>query len=87
MLGAQNMCWEAEGQFTGEISPEMLKELGLDLVMVGHSERRHGFGESNEMENKKSKKGFGIWIYHFAVCGETLEEKGLESVRKFYVHS
>ena len=60
MLGAQNMCWESEGQYTGEISPEMLQELGLDLVMVGHSERRHGFGESNEIENKKVKKNMAL---------------------------
>ncbi len=77
MLGAQNMCWEAEGQFTGEISPEMLKELGLDLVMVGHSERRHGFGESNEMENKKVKKALEYGFTTLLCVGETLEEKGV----------
>lgn len=52
-LGAQNMCWEEEGQFTGEISPLMLKELNLELVMIGHSERRHVFGETDFEENKK----------------------------------
>ena len=57
-LGAQNMCWEDEGQFTGEISPVMLEELDLHLVMVGHSERRHVFGESNIEENKKML----VWI-------------------------
>ena len=54
-LGAQNMCWEDQGQFTGEISPCMLEEMGLDLVMIGHSERRHVFGESDVEENKKVK--------------------------------
>lgn len=52
-LGAQNMCWAEQGQFTGEISPIMLQELGLELVMIGHSERRHVFGERDEDENRK----------------------------------
>ena len=52
-LGAQNMCWEDEGQFTGEISPVMLEELNLHLVMAGHSERRHVFGEGDIEENRK----------------------------------
>ncbi len=75
MLGAQNMCWESEGQYTGEISPEMLQELGLDLVMVGHSERRHGFGESNEIENKKVKKALEYGFTTLLAIGETKEEK------------
>ena len=54
-LGAQNMNWEDEGQFTGDISPVMLKELGLDLVMIGHSERRHVFRETDAEENQKVK--------------------------------
>lgn len=49
-LGAQNMGWEQEGQFSGEISPVMLKEVGMELVMIGHSERRHVLGETEEAE-------------------------------------
>lgn len=75
MLGAQNMCWESEGQFTGEISPEMLKELNLDLVMIGHSERRHGFGESDKIENKKVKKALEYGFTTLLAIGETAEEK------------
>lgn len=74
-LGAQNMCWEEQGQFTGEISPLMLNELGLDLVMIGHSERRHVFGETDVEENKKVlcslKHGFTTLL----CVGETGEEK------------
>lgn len=85
MLGAQNMCWEAEGQFTGEISPEMLKELGLDLVMIGHSERRHGFGETNSVENKKVLKAQEYGFTTLLAVGETKEEKefgvGIETIR------
>ncbi|MGN0412662.1 MAG: triose-phosphate isomerase [Lachnospiraceae bacterium] len=75
MLGAQNMCWEEEGQFTGEISPLMLKELGLDLVMVGHSERRHTFGEDDYTENKKVLKGLEHGFTVLLAVGETAQEK------------
>ena len=75
MLGAQNMCWEDEGQFTGEISPLMLQELGLDLVMIGHSERRHGFKESDYTENKKVRKALDSGFTTLLCVGETEQEK------------
>ena len=74
-LGAQNMCWEDQGQFTGEISPLMLKELGLDLVMIGHSERRHVFGETDAEENKKVKAALNHGFTTLLCIGETAEEK------------
>ena len=75
MLGAQNMCWEEEGQFTGEISPLMLMELGVDLVMTGHSERRHGFGEDNYMENRKVLCALEHGFTSLLCIGETSREK------------
>lgn len=74
-IGAQNMCWEDEGQFTGEISPIMLKELGLDLVMIGHSERRHVFGETDAEENKKVKAALNHGFTTLLCIGETADEK------------
>lgn len=74
-LGAQNMCWEEQGQFTGEISPLMLGELGLDLVMIGHSERRHVFGESDVEENKKVLCALDHDFTTLLCIGETGEEK------------
>lgn len=52
-LGAQNMAWESEGPYTGEISPVMLKETGVSIVEIGHSERRHIFGETDAQAEKK----------------------------------
>lgn len=77
-LGAQNMCWEEEGQFTGEISPKMLKEIGIDLVMIGHSERRHVFGETDEEENKKVKCGLEHGFTTLLCIGEMAEDKKYE---------
>lgn len=75
LLGAQNMCWEEQGQFTGEISPLMLNELQLALVMIGHSERRHLFRETNADENKKVLAALDHDLTALLCIGETEEEK------------
>ena len=75
-LGAQNMSWEDQGQYTGEISPCMLEEIGLNLVMIGHSERRHIFGEQNIEENKKVIAAINHGFTALLCIGETAEEKG-----------
>lgn len=74
-IGAQNMCWEDQGQFTGEISPLMLKEVGIDLVMIGHSERRHVFGETDIQENRKVHACLRHGMNVLLCVGETEEEK------------
>lgn len=79
-LGAQNMHWEDRGAFTGEISPLMLKEIGIDYVIIGHSERRQYFNETDETVNKKVKAALKYDIKPIICVGETLEEreKGME---------
>lgn len=74
-LGAQNMCWEERGQFTGEISPLMLREVGCDLVMIGHSERRHVFLETDDMERRKVRCALDHGLPVLLCIGETEEEK------------
>lgn len=74
-IGAQNMCWEEEGQFTGEVSPCMLEEIGVRFVMVGHSERRHIFKETDIQENYKVKTALKHNFTALLCVGETAEEK------------
>ena len=76
-LGAQNMGWEDQGQFSGEISPLMLKEVGTEIVMIGHSERRHVLLETDEMENKKVLCALRHGFTPLLCIGETGEEKRL----------
>lgn len=74
-LGAQNMYHEDEGAFTAEISPSMLKSVGCQYVILGHSERRQIFGETNEFINKKVKKAIAAGLIPIVCVGETLEER------------
>lgn len=74
-LGAQNMHFEESGAFTGEISASMLKSVGVEYVILGHSERRTIFGENNEIINKKMKKALSSGLKPIFCVGETLEER------------
>jgi len=75
LLGAQNMHWEEQGQFTGEISPLMLDELGIDIIEIGHSERRHVFGETDEHCNKKVLSALAHGFVPLLCVGETAQQK------------
>ncbi|MED4016565.1 triose-phosphate isomerase [Sutcliffiella cohnii] len=74
-VGAQNMHWEESGAFTGEISPVALKDLGVTYVVLGHSERREMFAETDETVNKKVLSSFQHGLTPIVCCGETLEER------------
>ncbi|NEZ47111.1 triose-phosphate isomerase [Clostridium niameyense] len=74
-VGAQNMHFEESGAYTGEISPSMLDNLGVNYVIIGHSERRQYFNETDETINKKVKKAFEHNLIPIVCCGESLEER------------
>ena len=74
-IGAQNMHWEETGAYTGEISGSMLKSIGVEYVIIGHSERRGYFAETDETVNKKIKAAFANELKPIVCVGETLEER------------
>lgn len=80
-IGAQNMHYADNGAFTGEISAPMLKELDIDYVVLGHSERRQYFNETNETVNKKVLKALEAGIDPILCIGETLEEREADKTK------
>jgi len=74
-LAAQNLFWEEKGAFTGEIAPTMLKELGCHYVILGHSERRQFFGETDETVNRKTRATLKQGLKVIFCIGETLKER------------
>jgi triosephosphate isomerase len=74
-LAAQNCYWEEEGAFTGEVSPKMLIDAGCSHVIIGHSERRQYFGETDETVNRKTKAAIAVGLTAIVCVGETLKER------------
>jgi len=81
-LGAQDIHWEAKGAFTGEVSAAMLQEVGVTAVILGHSERRHVMGETNEMVNRKLKTCLAAGLLPILCVGELLEERNMGVTRE-----
>ena len=75
VIGAENMYFEEKGAFTGEIAPDMLVDAGVKYVIIGHSERREYFAETNETVNKKVLKAFEHGLTPIVCCGETLTQR------------
>lgn len=80
-IGAQNMHFEDNGAFTGEISPVMLKALGVGYVVLGHSERREYFGETDELVNQKTHAAFNHGLTPIVCVGETLEQREADQTK------
>ena len=74
-VGAQNIHWAENGAFTGEISAEMLKEIGVEYVIIGHSERRQYFGETDATVNQRLKAALAAELTVMVCVGELLEER------------
>ena len=74
-IGAQNMHWEEKGAYTGEVSGQMLKSIGVEYVIIGHSERRQYFGEDDECINRKVRKAIEYGLTPIICCGETIQQR------------
>ncbi len=74
-IGAENMYYEERGAYTGEISAEMLTDAGVSYVILGHSERRQYFGETDQLVNKKARKAIEAGLTPIICCGETIEQR------------
>ena len=83
-IGAQNMHYEEKGAFTGEISPKMLKDIGVEYVIIGHSERREYYNETDESVNKKLKAAFQYGLKPILCVGETLSQRE-DGITKVFV--
>ena len=85
-IAAQNMHWEDKGAYTGEVSGAMLKDLGVEYVIIGHSERREYFGETNETVNRKAHAAFKYGLKPIICVGESLLQRSetAEKVRIQY---
>ena len=81
-IGAQNMHWAENGAYTGEVSPKMLKSIGVEYVIIGHSERRTYFAETDETVNKKVKAAFENELKPIVCVGETLEQREAGEAQK-----
>ena len=81
-LGAENVAWADNGAFTGEISADMLKEIGVEYVIIGHSERRQYFGETDESVNMRLKQALAKDLKPIVCVGETLAEREKNKTKK-----
>ena len=81
-LGAENVAWADNGAFTGEISADMLKEIGVEYVIIGHSERRQYFGETDETVNMRLKQALKKGLKPIVCVGETLTEREKNKTKK-----
>lgn len=85
-IAAQNMHYEANGAYTGEVSPVMLRDLGVRYVIIGHSERRQYFNETDESVNKKVHAAFAHQLIPIICVGETLEQKEQNQTNEHIKH-